>query len=293
MIARVRRLVVGLVVSTLLLSGCAAASGRTDDGRPIVTASFYPLAWLAGQIGGRQVQVLSLTSPGIEPHDLELSIRQLLDVSRAGLVVYERGFQASVDDAVDQNAEGEVLDAATIVGLVQRDGQTDPHFWQDPTRMAVLAERVGASLERLDPTHAADFERRTHSIVGALHRLDRAYTEGLSSCRTDTVVVTHDAFGYLDRYGLRIRSIVGLSPDAEPTPAGMSRLKDLIDSDGITTVFAERLASRQSADALAREAGVRVAVLDPIEGLSDTTAHENYLSLMRSNLTALRKANGC
>src|SRR6476469_11113168 len=110
------------------LTGCAS-SGRTDDGRPIVAAAFYPLAWLAQQIGGPDVQVRSLTSPGVEPHDLELSVRQLLDISDASLVLYERGFQPSIDAGIDQNAEGRVVDAGAVVHLEQLDGQPDPHFW--------------------------------------------------------------------------------------------------------------------------------------------------------------------
>jgi len=47
------------------------------------------------------------------------------------------------------------------------------------------------------------------------------------------------------------------------------------------------------AETLAADLGVETAVLDPIEGLSDETADEDYLSLMRENLTALQKANGC
>jgi zinc transport system substrate-binding protein len=106
-------------------------------------------------------------------------------------------------------------------------------------------------------------------------------------------VVSHDAFSYLSRFGLRVESIVGLSPDAEPTPADLARLQELIRTEGITTVFSERLVSPRLAQTLADDLGVRTAVLDPIEGLSDQTADDNYVSLMLSNLTALEEANGC
>jgi zinc transport system substrate-binding protein len=107
------------------------------------------------------------------------------------------------------------------------------------------------------------------------------------------VVVSHDAFGYLSRFGLQIEGIAGLSPDAEPTPADLARIQDLIRTEGITTVFSEQLASPRLAETLADDLGVTTAVLDPIEGLSDETAGEDYLSLMRQNLAALEEANGC
>jgi zinc transport system substrate-binding protein len=106
-------------------------------------------------------------------------------------------------------------------------------------------------------------------------------------------VVSHEAFGYLQRYGLTTETILGLSPGSEPGPADLARLQDLIRQDGVTTVFSETLAPKDTAEALAQDTGVRSRVLDPIEGLSDETADQDYLSLMRSNLAALEEANGC
>ena len=106
-------------------------------------------------------------------------------------------------------------------------------------------------------------------------------------------MVNHDAFGYLTKYGLELEAIAGLSPDSEPTAADVARLQDLIEDEGVTTVFSETLVSPETAETLARDAGVEADVLDPIEGLADTTADEDYLSLMRANLEALRAANGC
>jgi zinc transport system substrate-binding protein len=107
------------------------------------------------------------------------------------------------------------------------------------------------------------------------------------------VVVSHDAFGYLEKYGIHFEAIAGLSPDAEPTPADLGRLHQLIEDEGITTVFGERLAPPALVDTLARDAGVTTAVLDPIEGLTDETEGEDYLTLMTQNLDALRVGNGC
>lgn len=285
----------GLLLAVALLPGLAgcSASGRTDDGRPIVAAAFYPLAWLAERIGGHDVDVRSLTSPGVEPHDLELSVRQLLDISDASLVLFERGFQPSVDTGIDQNAEGRVVDAGAVVHLDQLDGQPDPHFWQDPARMATLAQRIGHELGLVDPAHRHDYLARTENVVGELHDLDRAYADGLASCERETLVVSHDAFGYLHKYGLDIHGIVGLSPDAEPTPAAISELEGLIRTEGVTTVYGETLASPRIAETLAREAGVGVGVLDPIEGLTDATADQTYLTLMRANLATIQKGSGC
>ena len=146
---------------------------------------------------------------------------------------------------------------------------------------------------RFDPDHADDYAARADQVVADLEQLDREYAEGLADCERDVVVVSHDAFGYLARYGLHLEPIAGLSPDAEPTPAALSDLGDLIREEGVTTVFSERLASPAMAETLASDLDVETDVLDPLEGLTDQTADDDYLSLMRANLAALEEANGC
>jgi zinc transport system substrate-binding protein len=283
----------GALVLGGVLSGCAALSGADQEGTQVATA-FYPLQYVAERVAGDLADVENLTQPGKEPHDLELTIRETATVANADLVVFERDFQPAVDATVDQNATGEVIDAASVVDLEPfANGDPNPHFWLDPLRMADLGDAVAARLADIDPPHADTFEANAADLRADLEALDAAYTRGLADCERNTVVVSHDAFGYLAKYGLAMEPIAGLSPEAEPTPADLGRLQDLIRSDGITTVFSERLASPRLTEALAHDLGIRTAVLDPIEGLTEETSDEDYLSLMRENLAALEEANGC
>lgn len=310
-----------------------SASGASAEGRPSVVAAFYPLQWVTQQVAGDPatsgIEVTSLTQPGGEPHDLELGPRQTAEITEADLVVYLGEFQAAVDDSVEANAGGATLDVADAADLLAVDesaeeheehshdeghseddhdhddeghseeghdhdhGDEDPHFWHDPARMADVADEVATQLGEIDSENADSYTANAEALRQQLEGLDTEFEEGLAGCERDTVVVSHDAFSYLDRYGLEFESINGLSPGAEPTPADLARLQDLIDDEGITTVFSERLVSPRLAESLARDAGVETAVLDPLEGLSDETADEDYLSLMRANLEALAQANGC
>ena len=150
-----------------------------------------------------------------------------------------------------------------------------------------------ASWPRSTRSTPTTYAANAAALRSDLESLDRSYDKGLANCDRSTVVVSHDAFGYLAKYGLDMEPIVGLSPGAEPTPADLARLQDLIRTDGITTVFSERLVSPRLSQSLATDMGITTAVLDPIEGLSDQTADDDYLSLMKQNLAALRKADGC
>jgi zinc transport system substrate-binding protein len=286
-----------VILSTLaflpLLAGCGADA--SSAGTPRVVAAFYPLQYVTQRIAGGQVDVTSLATPGAEPHDLELTIEQTAAIADADVLVISRGFQPAVDATVEQNAEAAaVVDAAKFADLGTASGGTDPHFWLDPTRLAGVAVEVERRLVAVDPDHAGLYEKNLATLTSQLDALDADIEAGLAHCARDTVVVSHNAFTYFgDRYGLDFEAINGISPDAEPSPAHLRQLSDLIESRGVTTVFTETLASPDLADTLASDLGLKTAVLDPIEGLSDATADEDYLSLMRENLAALRDANGC
>jgi zinc transport system substrate-binding protein len=298
------RILLACVLLTTSLSGCAALGlgDDSEDGGVEIAASFYPLAYVAERVSGRDVELL--TTPGAEPHDFELTIKETALVADADLVVYERGFQPAVDAAVDETAEGAVLDAADVVDLKEAGGHeddhegheheegTDPHFWLDPLRMADLGDEVAQQLSDIDPDHAQEYLANADDLRADMERLDREYADGLAACERHTVVVSHDAFGYLEQYGLHFDAIAGLSPESEPTPAHLAELQDIARDEGVTTVFTETLGSRKLADTLADDLGLETATLDPIEGV-DAESTDDYLSLMRTNLANLQAANGC
>jgi zinc transport system substrate-binding protein len=272
-------------------SGCGSTATSTDE-VPTVVASFYPLAFVAEWVGGPDVQVVDLTPPGVESHDLELTPRQVGDIASADLVVYQKGFQPAVDDAVEQNASGIELDITEIASLDDLTG--DPHVWLDPTRFAAITQEVADALGDVAPAKADAIQGRADELVGELTALDEEFQAGLANCERQVVVTTHEAFGYLgDRYGLDFVGISGPEGDAEVSPARLREVQDVIENWKVTTVFSERLASPEVADTLAADLGTTTAILDPIEGLTEETEGEDYLTLMRTNLGALRKANGC
>ena len=279
----------------LVLTGCGALA---DTGSGVqVAAGFYPLQYVAQRVAGDQARVEVLTAPGGEPHDTSLSVRETALVAESDVLVVAGGVQPAVDDAVDTAAEdGIVVDPTAPdfeTGKAPEIRPDDPHFWLDPLLMADLGDAVADALAEADPGHADTYRDHAADLRRDLQQVDRAYREGLAGCDRGTVVVSHDAFGYLDRYGLEFAPIAGLSPEAEPTPADLARLQALIREEGITTVFSERLVSPRLSQSLADDLQIRTGVLDPIEGLSEETRDEDYLSLMRANLAALRAANGC
>lgn len=295
----------------LLLAGCApsapagtaAAAAQVD----IVTAA-YPFSFVAERVAGERGRVTSLTQPGAEPHDVELTPQQTAGVIEADLVVYERTFQPAVDDAVAQSGSDNALDTTTVVPLQDlgtehdhghaegEEGESglDPHVWLDPTHLATIGTAVADRLAALDPDRAADYRANATALTSELTGLDREYRAGLQGCVRTEFITSHAAFGYLaTRYGLTQIGISGLSPDAEPSPARIAEVQDEAREHGITTIFYETLVAPDVAQAIAGDLGLRTDVLDPLEGVTAESRGTDYVAIMRSNLTALKAANGC
>lgn len=281
----VKTRIVLTLVTTVALSGCGG--GSRSEGRNVV-AAFYPLAFATEQLGG-EISVRNLTPPGVEPHDLELSGSDIRRIGDADLVLYlGGGFQPALEDAIEAASANAVdlLDAVETSGGEEEHG-VDPHVWLDPARYAAIAERIGEELGR-----GSDAKR----FAAKLRALDREFRRGLSRCDRGEIVTSHAAFGYLAaRYGLKQLAITGISPEAEPTPRDLQAVVRQVRAVGATTVFFETLVSPRLAETVAREVGARTAVLNPLEGLTEeqVAAGEDYVSVMRENLAALRKALGC
>lgn len=300
---RSTRLAIGLLAVALMLSGCGSTSSSAEEGTSVV-ASFYPLAEAASRVGGDLVSVQNLTPPGVEPHDLELAPDDIEAIANADVIVYlGGGFQPAVEDALAEAEHAETVDALDAVATNAApaseadEGLTvDPHVWLDPARYEEIVRSVSAALSEADPANEATYAANAEAYIGQIAALDEEFRVGLSDCERITIVTSHEAFGYLaDAYGLTQVGILGLSPEAEPDPRRLAELRDLVQREGVTTIFAEELVSPKVAETLASEAGVQVAVLNPIESLTDAQerAGEDYLSLMRENLDTLRRALDC
>lgn len=276
-------------VIALLAAGCGSAAG--SSGKTSVVAAFYPLAFAAEQIGGSRVDVTNLTPPGAEPHDVELTPQEVGHIQTADVVLYlSHDFQPAVEQAVG-GANGTRVDALEGIGLREGSGdeagKVDPHVWLDPFLYARVVKKIGAALGR--PRRAAALARRVLA-------LDRAYRSGLADCKRRDFVTSHAAFGYLAaRYHLHQVPITGIDPESEPSPQHLQSLIELVRREHVKTVFFERLVSPRLAETVARDAGAKTAVLDPIEGLtpSEQSKGFTYFTLMRQNLRELQTTLGC
>jgi zinc transport system substrate-binding protein len=272
------------IILILAVAATAAGCGGGGTKNEEIVAAFYPVAFAAQQVAPPGAEVVNLTPPGVEPHDLELKPSDVSKLHSAEhVLLLGHGFQPAIESAAGHGDR--VVRLLDTPGL-QGHGN-DPHVWLDPARYALLVKRIAAVLDRPDAAGP---------LLTRLRKLDGEYRAGLRDCEHHEIVTSHEAFGYLaERYGLTQVAIEGLSPEAEPTPQRLRHVVDVIRSTGATTVFFETLVSPRIAKTVARESGAPTAVLDPIEGLTPAAERRgaDYFTVMRSNLSALRSALGC
>jgi zinc transport system substrate-binding protein len=278
-----------LALVGLLLSGCEG----TDEGGLTVVAALYPLAWAAENVGGEGVEVIDLTPPGVEAHDATLTAEQRADVERAEAVLLLRveGFQPEIEQAAGDRSEGvfEVLGTGPQPAGVPSD---DPHVWLDPVRMASIVEEVADALEAVDGSGGDGYRSRAAGLVADLESLHEDAAQALTGCRYDTLIVTHDAFGYLAaRYGFEQLGLTGLTPEAEPSRERLQAAGEAVRLGRAGTVFYELTDEGERAGRqVAEDLGVPAL---PLSTLESAPEEGDYRSVMRSNLEALQSGMSC
>ncbi|GAB3702312.1 metal ABC transporter substrate-binding protein [Mariniluteicoccus flavus] len=300
------------VPALLLAAGCGGTQGAaTQPGQLTVVAAFYPLQYASERVAGSAAKVESLTQPGAEAHDLELTPKQIASLSSADVVVYQKGFQPAVDKAIEQAKPKKVVDVASVVTFTTTEAQdeghgtaghdhdhskdaSDPHTWLDPQNMVAITRAVNEALATAKPDQKDAFATNAAATTRELTELDTAFTSGLKTCKRKEFITSHAAFGYLaKRYGLEQIGIRGVSPDEEPSPTRIAQVHQLATEHNVTTIFYETLVSPAVAESVARDLKLKTDVLDPLEGITDKSRGKNYVEVMKSNLTALRAANEC
>ena len=312
-INRLSALVCACTLSLSLLTGCGTQPADTaaGDGRLRVLTSFYPMYDFACKIGGDCIDVTNMVPSGTEPHDWEPSTNDLKNLEKADVFIYNGAdMEPWADDLLVSRSDTlRVVEASENVELRTTDGEHehahehedadhhhgdfDPHVWLDPENAKIEMEAIRDALCAADPENSTVFQSNYEKYAAELDALDAEFREKLAPLPNRTIVVAHEAFGYLcDAYGLTQVGIEGLSPDSEPDPGRMAEVIDFVREHSISTIFFEELVSPKVAEAIASETGAQAKMLSPLEGLSDeqAAAGADYFSVMNDNLAALMEA---
>jgi zinc transport system substrate-binding protein len=281
-----------------------------------VVTSFYPLYFLAREIGGGAADIRNITPAGAEPHAYEPTPRDMIAIENADLLVINgAGFEPWGDAVLGGiNRErtrvvvaGEGL-ATLTTAAHEEEGEeegagheeagevVDPHVWLSPRLAQTIAERIRDGYIAADPAGEPRYRANADAVMGRLAELDAAFARDLQNCARREIITSHAAFGYIARdYGLEQVAISGLSPEEEPSPKQLADIAKFARDNNVKHIFFETLVSPKLSETIATEVGARTLVLNPLEGLTnaDTESGKDYFSEMRQNLASLKTALQC
>ena len=291
-----------VVISVVFLFRDNSSKRDEYSGKISVAASFYPLYFFAGEIGGDNAEVFNITPYGAEPHDYEPTVRDITKIEKSQLLIIIGGLE-SWGDKIKQSVSGrKIVIVYTGEGLTRGDivqsGKeiTDYHIWLSPILASQMADKILEGFVKADPNNAFYYRANAETLKLKLNNLDAKYKQGLAVCENRNIITSHSAFGYLaSTYNLKQIPIAGLSPDAEPSSRQLAMITDFAKEHNVKVIFFESLVSPKLSQTIAAEVGAYTSVLDPIEGLvhDDKVAGKNYFDLMEQNLSNLIGALQC
>ena len=312
-------LLLGTVVLSVLLTACGGQEKKeaSSNEKIQVMTTFYPMYEFTKQVVGDKGDVELLIPAGTEPHDFEPSAKDLAKISDSDVFVYNspelETWTDNLTDTIDTK-QTEIIQASKDIKLMEgtehdheeahdhdtqeheehgHSHELDPHVWLDPALAIKEVETIRDQLSKKYPDDKAAFEKNAASYIDELKKLDEEFQTAFKDAKNKTFVTQHAAFGYLaNQYGLTQEAIAGISPDQEPSPSRLSELKHYVDDNQVKVIYFEENASSKVAETLSKETGVKLEVLNPLESLTykQIKDGEDYLSVMRENLTALKES---
>jgi zinc transport system substrate-binding protein len=300
-------LIVGVATIFVSCSGKEQRNIMKNEDRITVYASFYPMYDFTKKIGGNKINLQTLISPGAEPHDWEPGPRDISNLQKASVFIYNGAGMENWAEKILKSLNNEniiIVEASEGIDLLEeeehqdKDGENhsknyDPHVWLNPKYAKKQLEAIKNALVKADPVNKDYYEENFLNNSKKMDELDSEYKKAISDFSRKDVVVTHGAFGYLcNAYGLRQLAIEDSGHDLEPSPGKMADIIKFIRENNVKVIFYEELSNSKVAETVARETGVKVMVLNTLGRLSekDMKDGKEYFSIMQQNLEALKLA---
>ncbi|MCT2344057.1 metal ABC transporter solute-binding protein, Zn/Mn family [Bacillales bacterium AN1005] len=309
-------LLVSMIV--LILAACSNETSekeKEDDGKLKIMTTFYPMYEFTKNIAGDKADVELLIPSTIEPHDWEPTPKDIGNIQKADLFVYNSDdmetWVSDITASID-SSDVSVVEASKGIKLIEEDEeaeeseeehehehehehshQADPHVWLSPVLAQQEVQTITDALVKVDPDNKAYYEKESSKYIEKLKALDEEYKTELKGITSNEFITQHTAFSYLAKeYGLVQVPIAGISPDEEPSAAKLAELKKFAEEHKINVIYFEELTSSKVAETLANELGADTEVLNALEGLSDEQqkAGEDYITVMEENLKQLKKS---
>ncbi|KIM12727.1 MAG: hypothetical protein KU37_02285 [Sulfuricurvum sp. PC08-66] len=307
--------ILGLVVAVILLVVWLVLmpKERPTVHADIVTSNFA-LYDAVRHLMPPEIDVQMLLPAGQDMHSFEPTPDDFKRLTHVQLFVYTSyGLPVTLLDFVAQNEVAQLRMDSEIewrqfdkhrhqhahgdTGHVSQ-ASIDPHYWLDVNNQRNSLIYIATMLQEKFPAYAPYIQEQKLDYLAELESLEEHIRNAFVQCEIESFVVSHDAFNYFAHaYGMSTHAIQGLSPQAQPDPATMEAVIEMVESERIATLFFESFVSDTVAQTIAAQTGCKVDMLHTLANIdapvSEGQAQPTYSSLMRENVAKIAQARRC
>ena len=280
------------------------------ENKPMISLSTYSLYDITRHIAQDTLELVMIMPFGVDAHSFEPTPKLMAKIHDSALVIYSgAGLEPWIDGFDFKNL---FIDMSQHVKLRELDSdehneyshknehehgnRVDPHYWLDIDNMIIATNIIANKLIKIIPAKEKFYTNNKNKYIDMLKALDSEYKKELSTCHGDSIVVNHNAFSYLShKYGFKVESLSGLSPEAEPSAKNMIKLIQHVKEHNISTIFFESFVSDRAMKSIAKETGTKVEVIQPLGNITADEAKQklSFEDIMRDNLGKISKALDC
>ncbi len=304
------RTIISLLTALFFLIGCSGSKDQLAERKTKITATTFALYDAAKNVAQGAFVVRQLIPPGKEVHTFEPTPKDLVELQKSALFLYSgAGLEpwakrfAGITNSVDMSRyvklrtfQNHHHNHHDNNAHHKHTGAIDPHYWLDVSNMERIVDVLARKFAALEPTKQAFFLQKAKNYKQKLAKLDEKAKEMFRKCRKKEIFVNHNAYSYMaSRYGFKVDSLTGLSPDAQPTPQTIEAVLKKIKEEDIKVIFYEPFENNAVLLSVARDAGVRTEVLQSLANVTaqDAKMHKGYIDLMRENIQKVAQALEC
>lgn len=296
-----------LAALLLTLTACsptAPAESAAADSTLHILATTYPVYLFTTAVtdGVEGVDVsLLVNSQTSCLHDYTLTTTDMKAVEKADVIVMNGvGLEAFMDDAL-ATSQAPVIDCSSGVSLLPYEGHEDhdheeseetgdhydPHIWMSPDNAVQMMQSIRDGLSAQLPQAE---QQMTDNVVQADTRFMEEIPALSASLSQRGLITFHDGFQYFSKaFDLNLLKAIEEEEGSEASASDIQEIVSLIRQYNIPAIFTEKNGSTATADAIARETGVKVYQLDMIMS-GNGSGLQPYLDAMNANINTISEA---
>lgn len=297
-----------LIILLILFFTISNDKNKSSNEEVTVGMTTFALYDIVKHIATEDVNVINILPFGVDPHSFEPTPKLMASMEKSSLIFYSG---AGLEPwAANFNFKNKAVNISEFVDLQEleedeheheghhhsHESGLDPHYWLDFDNMKKASNVITQELIKVVPQNRELFLKNQAQYILMLENLDEMYKTKLSQCSNDTVIVSHNALGYIaKRYDFTVESLTGLSPESEPSAQDINRIFEHIKEDGADTIFFENFVNDKLIKNIAKDANIKFELFEPLGNITadEAKAGLTYEDIMKKNLQKLAEALKC